>query len=44
MRRSLSSYPLHPGLLAKLTEAGFETTLDLDGVGPVELAKGEPSL
>jgi len=39
MRRSLDTFPLQPSVKSKLSEAGFDTVLDLDGVGAVELAK-----
>ena len=39
-RLDVLALPLAPSLRSKLLTAGFRTTRDLDGIGPVDLAKG----
>lgn len=39
-QRAVGSFPLAPGLRAKLAAAGFQTAQELLDVGPCELSKG----
>lgn len=40
MQRDVGSFPLAPGLRAKLIGAGFQTAQELLEIGPCELSKG----
>ena len=39
-RQEVASLPLNPSIRNKLLCAGFRTTGDLEGIGPVDLAAG----
>ena len=39
-RQEVASLPLNPSVRNKLLCAGFRTTGDLEGIGPVDLAAG----
>ena len=39
-RMDVGALPLNPSLRTKLQAAGFRTTAELEGIGPVDLAAG----
>ena len=43
MERSLATFPLAPGLLSRLSQAGFFTVEDLDGIKAQDLTLGKQS-